>query len=319
MQTRGYVQFYRNSGVNAEILSSDKVTSSISLLPMPKTSALLDALCRSTNLSTAYARYRRYHGLWAPGVPMWQVAASPVAPMLELADELRQGRYRPRPPHSISIAKANGEKRELRVYRIRDRVAQRALLQVLQARTDANMSPYSYGYRPRRSVASAVARVQGFLDGGLSWVVDADIERCFDSIPRGPLLDEVARRLGDAAAAHLIAQWLDWRTPEQREQVGIPQGAVLAPWLCNVYLWRLDDAMHEQGAAMVRFADDFLLLAAGRDLAEALRGRCAEVVQQMRLRLHPIKTAIINASTPFRFLGQWLSTTRLLTVMPTCA
>lgn len=88
------------------------------------------ALCQSDNLGNAFARYRRYRGLWAPGVPMCAVANAPVVPMLELADQLRTGQYRPSPAHTISIAKANGERRELRVYAIRDRVAQRALLQV---------------------------------------------------------------------------------------------------------------------------------------------------------------------------------------------
>lgn len=277
---------------------------------------LRESLCQSHNLGNAYARYQRYRGLWAPGVPMYAVAASPVERMLELADELRSGDYRPHPPQMISIAKANGERRELRVFMIRDRVAQRALLQVLQARTDMNMSPYSYGYRPGRSVANAVACVRRFLNGGFSWVVDADIEHCFDSIPRGPLLNEVARRLDDPAAAELIAQVLDWQTPQQREEVGIPQGSVVAPWLCNVYMWQLDDAMREQGVSMVRFADDFVLLTFSHHLAEVLQRHCGEVVKQMRLRLHPLKTSIVDASRPFRFLGQWLSTTCLLTRMP---
>ncbi|WP_295457064.1 reverse transcriptase domain-containing protein [uncultured Thiodictyon sp.] len=275
--------------------------------------SLRTAVCQSINLGSAFGRYRRYRGLWAAGVPMYAVAGSPVVPMLELAHELRSGSYHPSTPQTISIAKANGERRELRVFAIRDRVAQRALLDVLQARTDPEMSPCSYGYRPGRGVAGAVARVRTFLDGGLSWVVDADIERCFDSIPRGPLLAEVARRVGAPEAAELVAQWLGWDTAEQRDQVGIPQGSVLAPWLCNVYLWRLDDAMQEEHAAMVRFADDVVLLCAGRCRAQALEQRCAQVVERMRLRLHPLKTAIVDASRPFRFLGQWLSTTGLLT------
>jgi len=216
------------------------------------------------------------------------------------------------PPHVMSVAKANGDRRELRVFAIRDRVAQRALLQVLQARTDSEMSPCSYGYRPGRSVAGALARIRSFLDQGLSWVVDADVERCFDSIPRGPLLEEVTRRLHTPEAAELVAQCLGWESSEERNKVGIPQGAVLAPWLCNVYLWQLDDAMHAEDAAMVRFADDFVLLSGVRPRAEALLQRCAEVIEQMRLRLHPVKTAIIDTARPFRFLGQWLITTPLL-------
>lgn len=275
--------------------------------------SLHDALCQSGNLGSAFDRYRRYRGLWAPRMPMVAVAESPVAPMLELADELRTGRYRPSAVHTVSIAKANGESRELRIFAIRDRVAQRALLQVVQTRTEPMMSPCSYGYRPGRGVAGALARVRALLDGGLSWVIDADVEHCFDSIPRRPLLDEVTRRLGSAEAAELVARFLGWQGPGELDRCGIPQGSVLAPWLCNIYLWPLDDAMQEAHAPMVRFADDFVLFTSARERAESLLGRCAEVMERMRLRLHPLKTAIVDATDPFRFLGQWLSSTRLLT------
>lgn len=278
--------------------------------------SLCDALCQSGNLGTAFARYRRYRGLWAPGIPMYAITASPVVPMLKLAEELRSGGYRPAPPQEISIAKANGERRPLKVYAIRDRVAQRALLQVLQARTDPQMSPDSFGYRPGRSVAQALARVRTLLDEGLSWVVDADIEHCFDSIPRRLLLDEVVRRLDTPEAAELVARYIGWEGAGLLDQLGIPQGAVLAPWLCNLYLWRLDDAMQAEHVPMVRFADDFVLLTVGRHQAEALRCCCAKVVQRLRLRLHPIKTMIVDASRPFRFLGQWLNATRRLTFTP---
>jgi len=271
--------------------------------------SLRTAVCQGENLGRAYARYGRYRGLWAPGVPMYAVAGSPVVPMLNLAEALRTGAYRPTPPQTFSIAKANGERRALRVYAICDRVAQRAVLHVMQERTEPQMSSCSFGYRPGRGVAGALTRVRAHLNDGLSWVVDADVEHCFDAIPRGPLLAEVTRRLRTPEAAELVAQCLGWETPEEREGVGIPQGSVLAPWLCNIYLWQLDDAMQAERAAMVRFADDFVLLTPARPRAEALRGRCAEVMEQMRLRLHPLKTAIRDASRPFRFLGQWLRET----------
>ena len=278
---------------------------------MNTTTPLRDALCDAVNLGTAYERYRRYRGLWAPRQPMWKIAAAPVTPMLALAEELRRGSFKPYRPGRLFIAKANGEQRELGVFMIRDRVAQRAVLQVLQPRTEPAMSPYSFGFRPGRGVAGALGCARGFLNGGLTWVVDADIEHCFDRIPRDLLLRQVARRL-DEAAADLVAQVMGWVSEEARSQVGIPQGAVLSPWLCNIYLWQLDDAIRERGAVMVRFADDFVILTPSAPAAERLRACCAEVLERMQLRLHPVKTAIVQATAPFRFLGQWLSPTPLL-------
>lgn len=254
-------------------------------------------------------RFRRYHGMWAPGMPMSAVRAEPVGPMLELAEELYSGRYRPQPPQRLQIAKASGGERELWIYMLRDRVAQRALLQVLQGRTDAAMAAFSFGYRPGRGVAAALARVRDLMALGLTWVVDADIERCFDSIPRAQLLREVARRMADEDAAAMIADYLRWDGADQAGAVGVPQGAVLSPWLCNVYLWRLDDHMQARGTAMVRFADDFVLLTGSPCQAEAARAECARLLSSLRLRLHPLKTAIRDASASFRFLGQQLKPT----------
>lgn len=274
--------------------------------------ALRAAVCQSRNLGSAYARYRRYRGLWANRSPMYCIAEAPVEPMLRLAEDLRSGRYRPSPPHRVAIAKADGERRELFVYMLRDRVAQRALLQVLQPLTEPAMAPFSFAYRPRRSAAAAVAAVRTLLDTGLSWIVDADIRHCFDAIPRQPLLDEVTRRLDSPEAASLVAQCLGWDTQHAREERGIPQGSVLGPWLCNVYLWQLDDAMSAAHVKMVRFADDFVLLNLSRAAAESVKANCAAMLAGLRLQLHPVKTQIRDATRPFRFLGQWLRTTPLL-------
>lgn len=282
---------------------------------------LQDAVCQSSNLCHAFARYRNHRGLWAPRVPMSQVAAAPLAPMLELAEALRNGSYYPYPPHTFRIAKANGEQRELKAFCIRDRIVQRALLQVLQARTDAAMSPFSFGYRPGRGVQQALWSLRRMLGSGLAWVLDADIKRCFDSIPRALLLKQVVRRTGDPAAAQWVARCMGWTDAAARDGTGIAQGAVLSPWLCNIYLWQLDDCMRAVSVAMVRFADDFVLLAATRQMAEWAWQLCAEVIRSMRLCLHSQKTALVEASQPFHFLGQWVSLPRLLPSphLPVCA
>lgn len=232
--------------------------------------------------------------------------------MLELAEDLRTGRYRPHPPLKVPIAKADGGHREIAVYRLRDRVAQRAVLEVLQRRTDAAMSPGSFGYRPGRGVAAALACTRSWLDRGLAWVADTDVERCFDSIPRRRLLEEVGRRVNDPVAAEFVAQCMGW-DEAALDAAGIPQGACLAPWLCNVYLWRLDERIGEACIPLVRYADDLVLLAATRPAAQRALALCEATLRALRLRLNPLKTRIFHAATPFRFLGEWLGVTPRLT------
>jgi group II intron reverse transcriptase/maturase len=269
--------------------------------------SLREAVCRSENLALAYERHARKRGLWAPGIPMTIVARNPVRAMLELAQEMRQGRYRPHPPRIVPIAKADGGTREIAVYMMRDRVAQRAVLQVVQQRTDRAMSACSFGYRPGRSVAAALNRVGAYLDESYTWIGDADIERCFNSIPRLPLLTQVQRRLGDPVAPIFVAHCLGWNREERRDGTGIPQGSGLAPWLCNIYLWQLDDTIWRAGIPMVRYADDFVVLARTREGADSALALCAETLGAMRLKLHPVKTRIVDAIGAFRFLGRSLT------------
>lgn len=237
---------------------------------------------------------------------MEEVAASPVEPMLELAGALRRD-YCPHSPMVLRIAKGDGSQRELSVYPVRDRVAQRAALQVLQAETDGAMADGSYGFRPGRGVNQAVAAVRQWIDDGYLWVVDADIERCFDSIPRAPLLEAVRVRAG-TDAAKLIQRLMGWE--HTIGGVGIPQGAPLSPWLCNVYLWSLDEALAEARIPLARYADDFVAMAPTEVAANATLALCRETLEQLRLRLHPKKTRLLSANTPFQFLGQWLGATK---------
>lgn len=274
--------------------------------------ALQAAVCHADNLVAAFARYARYRGLWQAGMPMFRVAKSPLGPMLALADALRCGNYEPGSPATFAIHRGDGTERTLSVYPIRDRIAQRALLNVLQARTDAAMSPHSYGFRPGRGVGMAVAAVRAWLDRGYLWVVDADISRCFDSIPRRRLLDAVAWRTGDDDAASWVARLMGWKSAADLNAIGIPQGAVLSPWLCNVYLWSLDDALQAAGVPLVRYADDFVAMQASESTARSALGLCRTILEGIGLRLHPVKTSLLRVVNPLVFLGARIEPRRLL-------
>ena len=273
---------------------------------------LCDEMLAPGNLTAAWRRYRGHRGLWSPGAPMNAVRREPVEALLRLADDLRCGRYRPLPPTVLGIAKADGSLRKIAVYALRDRVAQRALTLAGQARTDAAMSPLSFGFRPGRGVAQAQAAAQRLMAAGHWWAVDADIEQCFDRLPRARLLDCVARRTGDAAAAELVARLLGW--PSGRAAgCGVPQGACIAPWLCNLLLWDLDDAAAAEGLPMLRYADDLLLPLASQRQAQKAMGWLQQRLVGLELRLHPLKSRICCLLEPVTFLGRVLQVRPLLT------
>ena len=280
---------------------------------MSTCTSLLARVAEPANLQRAWARYARARGLWLPGQPMTCVARAPVGPMLALAEDIRCGRYLPAPPHVVPVLLGNGKRRDLHVYALRDRVAQRALLQVVQARTEPHMPGSVHGYRPGRGVATALRAAQQLVDGGCAWVGDADILKCFDSIPRQGVLAQAARRLGDVDAAPVLARFMGWGPVQfAAGRTGLAQGSVLGPWLCNMYLWQLDDAVAAAGHRMVRYADDFLLLTPTQRACAAAMAETAALLQRLGLKLHPDKTCMRHAVEPLAFLGKALSVTPLL-------
>jgi RNA-directed DNA polymerase len=132
--------------------------------------------------------------------------------MRTLADELSTGTYRPLPPRRVAIPKASGGERVIAILAVRDRIAQRAMQQVLEPVFDPILLDCSYGCRARVGVPHAIAQVTRYAERGLTWIVDADIQSYFDTIDHRLLLGMLRQRIDDVRVLQLIAQWLDVAT-----------------------------------------------------------------------------------------------------------
>ena len=226
-----------------------------------------------------------------------------------LAEELRSGKYQPRAVKRVWIPKPGStEKRPLGIPGVRDRVVQTALLHVLEPIFDITFAEHSYGFRRGRGCHHALERIEALLNEGYVHVVDADLKSYFDTIPKDRLMSRVRERVSDSRVLRLVEQFLEQGVmdglSEWVPEMGTPQGAVISPLLANLYLNPLDHLLAEAGIAMVRYADDFVILCRSREEADQALAKVKSWVKENGLTLHPTKTKIVDTRTEgFDFLG----------------
>jgi RNA-directed DNA polymerase len=271
---------------------------------------LIDKVHSERNLNWAYQQVAKNKG--ASGVDHVTVEAfakNLTGNLEKLSGQLRDGSFLPQAIQRVWIPKpGSSEQRPLGIPTVRDRVVQRSITQVIEPIFERDFAEHSYGFRPGRSCKDALRRVDQLIKAGHHYVVDADLKAYFDTIPHDRLVARLKEKVADGTLLSLIGSFLkagimdglsQW-TPEE----GAPQGAVLSPLLSNVCLDPLDQLMAAQGLAMIRYADDFVLLFRTREEAE----RALQLVQQWTsengLTLHPTKTRIVDVRVEgFDFLG----------------
>ena len=216
---------------------------------------------------------------------------------------MRANTYKPRPLRRFYVPKRDGSLRQLSILTVTDRVLQRAVLRVVDDCFDRHFLDCSCAYRAGRGLRDAVRAILHHRDAGRQYVLDADIDECFDSLDHGLLMGFAREELDDAIVLRLMEQWLliGRRNPERA--VGIPLGAVVSPLLCNVYLHRLDLGLTERGYWPVRYADDFCVFCASRTEVAAARRDTERILAGLKLCLEPRKTAITHFDQGFDYLG----------------
>lgn len=268
-------------------------------------------------------------GLSAPTITAL-VGAEAEAFLRDIRDQLKAGVFRPRPVAERMIPKpGTGKKRRLGIPTITDRVVQAALKLVLEPIFERDFQPCSYGFRPNRRCQDAIAEIHLFTSRGYEWVLEADIEACFDRIDHTALMGRVRRRIADKCVLALVKAFCKVGIFTELGRVegtasGTPQGGILSPLLANIALSVLDEhfmgqwrqamatrprreSRRRRGLGtwrLVRYADDFVIVVHGtRAHAEALRHEVAEVLAPIGLSLSEAKTQVVHIDDGFDFLG----------------
>jgi RNA-directed DNA polymerase len=274
--------------------------------------SLMDKTYAAANLQSAFGKvWRKGGSAGADGQTVAHFERNAEAELTRLHEQLREGTYRPQPVRRAWIDKPGSkEQRPLGIPAVRDRIVQGALRHVLEPIFETDFAEHSYGFRPGRGAKDALRRVDTLLKAGHVWVVDADLKSYFDTIPHDRLLALVKTRLADGRVLALVEGFLragvleeakGWQPTER----GTPQGGVISPLLANVYLNPLDHSMEQAGYAMVRYADDFVILCHTEAEARKALAAVAAWVAEAGLTLHPAKTRVVDATQRggFDFLG----------------
>ena len=228
----------------------------------------------------------------------------------QLSEQIKSQTYRPAAVRRVHIPKPGrpNETRPLGIPTVRDRVVQRAVVNVIEPILDHQFHERSFGFRYGRGAHDALRIVEQKLQEGFVYVVDADLKGYFDTIPKDRLLKVIKTHISDSRMLKLIKLFLDQSILEELREwtpvAGVPQGAVLSPVLSNLYLNPLDHEMADNGFEMVRYADDFVVLCRSEFEAEVALQMITEWVEQAGLTLHPTKTKIVDSRVEsFAFLG----------------
>ena len=269
---------------------------------------MLEMILSPINLNKAYKKVKSNKG--SGGVDGLRV--EDLLPYLRehkesMINSIIQGKYRPNPVRRVEIPKEPKKTRPLGIPTVVDRVIQQSIAQILSPIYEPQFSPYSYGFRPKRSAHDALKQCQKYISEGYKYCVDMDLEKFFDKVSHSKLIEVLSRTIKDGRVISLIHKYLNAGVVDKgvfaKTEIGVPQGGPLSPLLSNIMLNELDKELEKRGHKFVRYADDCIILCKSKRAAQrTLTKIVAFIENELFLKVNDEKTVAAHIKD-VKFLG----------------
>ena len=206
---------------------------------------LIRVISNEELLILCYEAVRKSKGSMTLGTSKQSLDGLTLKWISNTSKEVNSGSFNFKPARRVYIPKPGKiATRPLGVGNPREKVVQKALQVVLEYIYEPKFKNSSHGFRPHRGCHSALRELR-YKGSHHSWVIEGDIEKCFDSIPHKVMLSLLNRQIRCMKTQALI--WKSLRSGYQdtngrieKPEIGTAQGSVVSPTLSNIVMHEFD-------------------------------------------------------------------------------